>query len=80
MAAEDEAVRTPSVSQQSDQKKNIVVLKNRSGGPFGAEQTVYLCGTSHVSKKSCEDVRQLIQAVKPQVRMLKYISYISPDS
>jgi len=52
---------------ESSRKKHIVVLKNRSEGPFGPEQTIYLCGTSHVSKQSCEDVRELIQAVKPQV-------------
>ena len=48
-------------------KRNVVVLKNRSEGGFGPEQTVYLVGTAHVSTKSCEDVRDLIQAVKPQV-------------
>ncbi len=51
-------------------KKNIVVLKNRSEGGFGPEQTIYLVGTFHLSKNSCEDVRQLIQAVKPQVKPL----------
>lgn len=48
-------------------KKNVVVLKTRVDGPFASEQTIYLCGTSHVSKKSWEDVREIIQAVKPQV-------------
>jgi len=47
--------------------KNVVVLKNRSEGGFGPESTVYLLGTAHVSTQSCEDVRELIQAVKPQV-------------
>ena len=51
-------------------RKNVVVLKTRVEGPFGSEQTIYLCGTSHVSKKSCEDVKELIQAVKPQVHLL----------
>ena len=68
MTTDTDKLASPSVSEEPVQKKrNIVVLKNRSGGPFGAEQTIYLCGTSHVSKKSCEDVRQIIQAVKPQV-------------
>ena len=63
----DAEKEVPSVAEPTGHKKNIVVLKNRSSGPFGAEQTIYLCGTTHVSKKSCDDVRQLIQAVKPQV-------------
>ena len=67
MTADTDTLPSPIVSEEPAQKKNVVVLKNRSSGPFGAEQTIYLCGTSHVSKKSCEDVRQLIQAVKPQV-------------
>ena len=67
MTTDSATLPVPLPSEQPVQKKNVAVLKNRSSGPFGAEQTVYLCGTSHVSKKSCDDVRQLIQAVKPQV-------------
>ena len=35
--------------------------------PLGPEQTIYLVGTAHVSSASCEDVRRVIRAVKPQV-------------
>lgn len=67
----DELPSTSSAVVVDRPKKNVVVLKTRVEGPFGPEQTVYLCGTSHVSRKSCEDVREIIQAVKPQVWLLQ---------
>lgn len=63
----EEAVPSTSAPESPTEKANVVVLKTRLQGPFGPEQTFYLVGTSHVSKKSVEDVRQLIRAVKPQV-------------
>lgn len=62
---------TSSPDKSEKEKKNVVVLRTQVQGPFGPEQTFYLCGTSHVSKKTCEDVRELIRAVKPQVRFFQ---------
>ena len=36
--------------------------------PFGGDQSFYIVGTAHVSTESCEDVRKVIQEVKPEVR------------
>ena len=38
--------------------------------PFGGEQSFYIVGTAHVSMESCEDVRNVIKDVKPEVRFL----------
>lgn len=35
--------------------------------PFGGEQSFYIVGTAHVSMESCEDVRKVIQEIKPEV-------------
>lgn len=35
--------------------------------PFGGEQSFYIVGTAHVSTESCEDVRKVIEEVKPEV-------------
>ena len=35
--------------------------------PFGGEQSFYIVGTAHVSMESCEDVRNVIKEVKPEV-------------
>lgn len=34
------------------------------------EQTIYIVGTAHVSSESCDDVRAVIRAVKPEVYLL----------
>lgn len=39
--------------------------------PAGSRAQVYVLGVSHVSRKSCEEVRELIQAVKPDVVVLE---------
>ena len=41
--------------------------------PFGGEQSFYIVGTAHVSMESCEDVRKVIQEVKPEVGSLTLI-------
>lgn len=41
---------------------------HQPGNPLASEQTFWILGTSHVSTKSSADVRQLIRAVKPQVK------------
>ena len=38
--------------------------------PFGGDQSFYIVGTAHVSTESCEDVRKVIQEVKPEVSWL----------
>ncbi|KAL3148336.1 hypothetical protein ABBQ38_013794 [Trebouxia sp. C0009 RCD-2024] len=43
-------------------------FKCRSGNK---EQTIYIVGTAHVSAASCDDVRAVIRAVKPEVVMLE---------
>ncbi len=35
--------------------------------PFGGDQSFYIVGTAHVSMESCDDVRKVIQEVKPEV-------------
>ena len=46
----------------------ITVLKyNSAKNPKSKEQEIHLVGTAHISKKSCEVVRHVIQNVKPEV-------------
>lgn len=40
----------------------------------GVETEVYLCGTAHVSSRSCEEVSQLIRAVQPDVVLVELCS------
>jgi pheromone shutdown-related protein TraB len=52
--------------------KSVEVFKCRErGNSEGIEQTVYVVGTAHISKASCDDVRAVIRAVRPQVVMLE---------
>ena len=44
--------------------RSCQTLKCRSGNK---EQTIYIVGTAHVSAASCDDVRAVIRAVKPEV-------------
>lgn len=43
-------------------------FKCRSGNK---EQTIYIVGTAHVSAASCDDVRAVIRAVKPEVSVFQ---------
>ena len=43
------------------------------------EQTIYIVGTAHVSAASCDDVRAVIRAVKPEV-MAAMQEYLPADS
>ncbi len=39
---------------------------------------VYLVGTAHFSKESCEDVSLVIQAVQPDIVMVELCKQVSP--
>ena len=41
-------------------KDDIVVLEHNN-------RNIYLLGTAHVSRKSCDDAKLLIEAVKPGI-------------
>jgi pheromone shutdown protein TraB len=45
---------------------NVAVLTKKK-----SHNRIYLLGTSHVSKRSCENVRELVQLVKPKTVMLE---------
>lgn len=57
------------VLDQVQLPRTCQTFKIRNGG--GKEQTVYIVGTAHVSAASCDDVRAVIRAVKPEVVMLE---------
>ena len=52
------------------------VLQLRHGA--GAEDTceVYLCGTAHVSSRSCDEVRGVIRTVQPDCVMIELCSQV----
>ena len=49
--------------------RSCQTFKIRNGSQ---EQTIYIVGTAHVSAASCDDVRDVIRAVKPEVRGLTH--------
>lgn len=52
--------------------KAFATLKcNNSDNTLSNEQVFYLVGTAHISRASCEDVRQVIRAIQPEVVMLE---------
>ena len=44
--------------------RSCQTFKIRNGNK---DQTIYIVGTAHVSAASCDDVRAVIRAVKPEV-------------
>lgn len=50
---------------------NIRLLKCESEGSPTGEAEVHLVGTNHLSKLSCDEVRDLIQRVRPEVVFLE---------
>lgn len=66
-AQEEEAKRTPEVDlKNAPSDGTVVYLKNESNG---AE--LYLIGTSHISKQSVAEVRDVIQRVQPDYVMVE---------
>jgi len=50
--------------------RTTVLKCHSTKNPHSKEQTIHIVGTAHVSKKSCQLVREVIRAVRPQVTML----------
>ena len=61
---------TTCISSVLQLPRTCQTFKIRNGG--GKEQTVYIVGTAHVSAASCDDVRAVIRAVKPEVQHSAY--------
>lgn len=45
--------------------------------PYSAVQNVYIVGTAHISKKSCNVVQNVIQTIKPDVFCLSFAFLIN---
>jgi len=62
---------TDAPDPQANLPSSCTVLTCSDPQDFGREQTFYLVGTAHVSTESCEDVKKVIQLVKPEVTLWK---------
>ncbi|CAM6128646.1 unnamed protein product [Calypogeia fissa] len=67
---------TTSSDENFELPANVVVLKlmQRKSDAPEAECSVYIVGTAHVSKKSCDEVQAVIRNVKPKVVFLELCS------
>lgn len=48
--------------------KTIVLKCHSTKNKTSKEQEIHIVGTAHISKKSCNVVRHVIQTVQPEVR------------
>ena len=54
--------------------KTCSILRCReASNPSSTEQTFYMVGTAHVSTASCDDVREVIRLVKPEVGLSRAV-------
>lgn len=52
--------------------RSLTTLKlNNPHNPISNEQIYHLVGVAHISRASCEDVRKVIQATRPDIVMLE---------
>ncbi|KAK9790773.1 hypothetical protein WJX73_006178 [Symbiochloris irregularis] len=53
--------------ENGEHAQSVATLQVDNPSAPGGQTTVYVLGISHVSKKSAEDIRELIRAVRPEV-------------
>ncbi|CAL5220498.1 g2527 [Coccomyxa viridis] len=69
--AAPDALAAPAVSLSPSLRRDTAVLQVHSPAAPGGKTQVYILGVSHVSRESCQEIQELIQAVRPDVVLLE---------